>query len=894
MTPRFIAAVVVSVLAAFALFGLDGKPRLQIDSSPAALGGGDDPGSRDLALSLEVVEGRIGLGEILLAERLSEALLQVRGVYRVRSVVSAELPQAVGEDIDITPLIRRVRAQPENAEALIDEVAADPLVRGRLVSADGRALLLLVELLGEDENEVRLAARRVRDRTEVELHGRQDVRWLVTGAPLITDSIGRLLVQQMIVVLPTAILVCAMVLWLAFRRLSVVISCLLTVAASVWWTLGLAAALGWNLNLVTILVPPLVTTLSVAYSMHVVAAYSDHRDIAAAMRHVRLPLLITAVTTMVGLLALAVNPLLSVRQFAVLGAFGALAGAFAADAVLPALLSRLGRPPELWPPVNSWLMQRGRAMANFAVDNSTRVSLVGGVVFVLALIGASQVESGARYIRDLSPAHPERQAFEALNKQFSGANGFRVEIAGAGDDVMLNPTMLAAVDELQRWLEAQPEIGSTLSLIDYIKRINQVFSGDDPAAHTLPGNQMLTKQLLAVAAPEEAYKYTDLIYSRLLIEVTTPEVDSARLRELFQRLETRLDALPPGVEAKLGGSAVELSRSVETLTGGQLRSISIAAFAIFVVLSVLFASVRVGFQAMLPNLLPIAVYFGILGVLGIPLGPTTALVACIVLGIAVDDTLHLMVRFNELARRRADEEKAAREAVAEVIRPITLTTIAVSLGFLILVTSPFHSQVVFGLLAATTLLVAWLSDLMLTPAISARASIVTLWDVVRLDLGENPQATIPLFEGMTSRQARLLALYAQIRHIAPGEALFSQGEVGRELYVVIDGELKIWIKRREGEELALAQLGRGTTIGEGGLFNERRTATVSAVRPTRVMVFDPGTLEQVRKRNPRVGALVYRNLNRIQAERLAGTTHRLAEITQTAENPPPPQLRTQS
>ncbi|MBB87069.1 MAG: hypothetical protein CMP06_07205, partial [Xanthomonadales bacterium] len=340
-------------------------------------------------------------------------------------------------------------------------------------------------------------------------------------------------------------------------------------------------------------------------------------------------------------------------------------------------------------------------------------------------------------------------------------------------------------------------------------------------------------------------------------------------------IEHELASFPPGLNPTLSGNAVQLTSTIESLTGGQIRSLSLAAVAIFIVLALLFTSVKVALMAMLPNLLPVIAYFALLGFTGTPLGPTTALVACIVLGIAVDDTLHLLVRFNQRARACGNERQASRESIAQVIRPITLTTAAVSLGFLTMLSSPFHSQAVFGLLSAVTLVLAWASDLLLAPAVSARASIVTLWDVMRIDLGADPQQTIPFMQGMSNRQARLLALAGEFRTLKAGQMLTYKGEERRELYVIIDGEFDAWLIRRAGERVDLARLTRGACIGESGLFMQRRTANVSARTNSRVLVIKLDALERLRRRHSKVSALAYRNLNLIQAERMARTTDRV-------------------
>ncbi|TAJ71190.1 MAG: cyclic nucleotide-binding domain-containing protein, partial [Sphingobium sp.] len=185
--------------------------------------------------------------------------------------------------------------------------------------------------------------------------------------------------------------------------------------------------------------------------------------------------------------------------------------------------------------------------------------------------------------------------------------------------------------------------------------------------------------------------------------------------------------------------------------------------------------------------------------------------------------------------------------------------------------SELKNQVQFGVLASFTLFIAWFADILLTPALGSKLRIVTLWDLLRLDLGQSPQHTIPLLSGLSLRQARVFALMSKMEKQHEGGRLIRQGDLSRDIYVVVDGTLEAWIDRN-GERKTLATLGRGAVIGEAGYFGQRRTANVDAVTPARVLRFDSQDLERLRLRYPRIAAIIFRNLNRVQAERIARTT----------------------
>jgi CRP-like cAMP-binding protein len=170
--------------------------------------------------------------------------------------------------------------------------------------------------------------------------------------------------------------------------------------------------------------------------------------------------------------------------------------------------------------------------------------------------------------------------------------------------------------------------------------------------------------------------------------------------------------------------------------------------------------------------------------------------------------------------------------------------------------------------------VAWVSDIVLTPALASGVRIVTLWDSLRLDLGRMPQYSIPLFEGLSLRQSRIFALMSDLQKVPAGTRIITEGEKGGDIYVIIDGELDVWVER-DNERVELNTMTRGMTIGEVGHFADRRTANIDATTDARLLRFNDTDLERMVRRYPRVAAIVFRNLNRIQAKRVTNSMNRM-------------------
>jgi predicted RND superfamily exporter protein len=569
------------------------------------------------------------------------------------------------------------------------------------------------------------------------------------------------------------------------------------------------------------------------------------------------------------------SPLGAIREFGWMSVVGVLCTVIAALTVTPALLAVIpGSFGRRTPLPGRGLDRLADFLTPLNLEHRSGILLVGVVLLVLAALGTARIRANTDYIGNFPADSPIRTDYEAINEQFGGVNPFYIVLETDVPDAFMEPVNLRTLQSLQTWLEDQPEIGESISIVDYLMLLNRGLHDGDPAHFAIPDTRRLAKQLFFFGATRETEALIDARYRTANLVVRARVHDSAGTRALVQRVQERLEELPKHLRGTVTGSIVFLGNTVDEISRGQILSLSAAALAIYAMLALMFNSLRVGFVALFPNILPIAIYFGLLGFSGISLNTMTSLVACIALGIAVDDTIHYFARFNTDAKRAADERAATRSALRAVIRPVSYTTLALCSGFLVLLMSEFQRTVEFGALAAFTLGAAWLIDVTVTPALCSGLRIVTLWDVLTLDLGREPHRSIPLLAGLSHRQARIVALMSKVREFSRGARLFRKGDEGPEMYTIIEGTL-VGFDIRNGERLEVAKMSRGDVVGEVGLFAHRRSLDVEAESDCRLLCLTWEDLERLRKRYPRIAAQVYRNLNGIQAERLARITERL-------------------
>lgn len=839
----------------------------------------------DEALVVVLAAEDIFTAEILgIVQRLTRRLQEIDGVHHVVSLANALNIRSRQGDLAIEPFIDEVPEDPEALARIRQEALDNPIYAGNLVSLDGRATVLLVALVDMPERE--LLARGV-DRQvlrAVRAESGEVTVW-ITGGIYLKAETSRLLLGDLRRTVPLAILVAALVALISYQTLPGVVIPVATIGIALIWTLGVIAAVGGSLNLVTVVIPPLVLVVGFAYAIHVLSEYyevlgsgeprSAETPVSVALERVAQPILLTGATTAAGLLSLTISPLGAIVQFGLFSSLGVVAALVASLSFAPAALALLPAPRRRRRvPAALFFDRTAKRLAMFAVRRRNPILVAGAVLAVVAIGGATRIRVTSDFVRNFDPESNLRRDIDAVNRQLQGSNVFFVVLEAEFPGAFKDPEALREIRRVQVWLEAQPEIGGTTSLVDYVKLINRGFHGDDPEYLAIPGSQHLTAQLLLFGANQELEGYVDSRYQTVGIRVRSKITDSGTMAALVERIETHLTGLPPGLVGAVTGNSVLVARTIDDIARGQALSLGLAFAVIFAVLALVFTSLRMGFIALIPNVLPVLVYFGALGLSGITLNPTTGLVACLVLGIAVDDTIHFMVRFNEAARRLADETEAVVEALRSVGRPVTYTSAALCLGFLVLTSSELRNQVEFGALASFTLAVAWLIDVTFTPALSGLMRVVTLMDVLGLDLGTDPQRALPLFAGLSNRQARTAALMASIVRFPAGHHLFAAHDDGNDLYVVIDGRLRASIETERGR-VTFQTVQRGGVVGAVAFFRGRRTADVEAISDVRLLRLTSWDLERIRRRYPRIGAQIYRNLGDILAARVAATTSKV-------------------
>jgi hypothetical protein len=885
--PWIVLGIVALLTAGFAYFARHAR----IDSSVGTLIDPDSPAAQyyeearrvfgqdetDIAMiAADDVFTTRTLGKIA---SLTKAIAAVPGVARVRSLATENNLRVTGDgDIDTSPLMPTV---PTDAAALDDlrrAVMANPLLVNNLVSAAGDAAAILVAY--EPMADAAFVASGAHDRIEalVAAAAGPEQTYFV-GIPALKVRSAELMRSDILTFGPACFVVVSLVLLLSFRTLRGMLLPAVTTGIGLIWTLGLMGYFDVPIDIGTITLPTLLIAVGSAYATHVVARYYEEVEIggdgaavgARIVGHLGLPVLVTALTTVLGFASLIVYRISAIRHLGIFAVFGittlfVLALTFTVAALV---LLRVRHGSATTARETAIVGHVLDAIVRFATGHRLGVLGAAGALIAFFTWGMQYVAIETSYLSYFPAESPILQSARAVSEYMhTGQATFLVVVDGPEENAMARLDALRRLAALQEFVDRIPGVNRTTSLVDYVKLLNRVFHDDDPAYFGLPATDAAVEQYLLVLDPATIEGVVSPDFSRAAILVRSSLESSAAMSEALDRIARfARDSFPSGFTIHETGTVVLLNQTADALSAGQVQSVIVAMVVVFLVLSLQFLSLRFGLVAMVPNLVPIIIFFGMLGWTGISLSLATSMIASIALGIGVDEAVHLLSEFNHHVRKHADERAAVIAAMQSVGPPLVYSTLALTLGFLVLVGSSFVPLRHFGWLSALNVVTSLFADLMLLPIVLVSTRFVTLWDVLGLKLGAAPQETIPLFHGLRPGQARVAALMGVLETVPAGQTIMRQGEAAAHMYLVIRGRAEA-VATVAGQRKVLGDIPRGGVIGELGLLRQRpRTADVVALEDMELLVVDERFLRVLRRRYPRIASTVLYNLTRIVGDR---------------------------
>jgi hypothetical protein len=655
----------------------------------------------------------------------------------VQSLAAPQVKEIRGtaDGMEVTRVMETPPVDQAGADAVRQRAFNNDAAVGTLVSADGTAALVQAsfELTPAMPGYRHLHAA-VLEAVNAAADGTFDYR--LSGTAVFMSQLSTYS-SRIAYYFPLALLVIGLVHYDAFRTLQALFLPLLTALLSVMWALGLMGLLGVSLDPFNTTTPILILAVAAGHAVQVLKRFYEeyervgdvHEAIVASLERVGPVMIAAGTVAALSFMSLVTFRTATIRTFGLFTGFGILSAMMIEMTIIPAVRAMLPAPRARekarekagHPVFDAFLRLAGRMTS----PRGARALLSVAVVLVLACVAlASRIEVNTSLKREFSPRDHVRVDDAGLNERFAGTNTLILLVDGNGEGAMEEPRIMRAIYQLERRLEQEGGVGKALSYVDFVRRMHVSMNADVPDAGELPATRALTAQYLFLYSLSGGAEDFDTIIDpthkiakvRLLVHDDSTAYGE-RLIGLAQELVKK--TFPPGYRVRYTGTLASTAAATEVMVEGKIRNILQIAVITIVIASLLLRSFVGGLLVAVPLALAVAVNFGVMGLLRIPLDSMTSAISAMAVGIGADYAMYFLFRAREELAGGGDLRAALQRALTTSGKAVLFVSSAIAFGYATLCLSGFAVHVQLGGLVALAMLVSSASALLLLPAIIA-------------------------------------------------------------------------------------------------------------------------------------------------------------------------------
>jgi len=674
-------------------------------------------------------------------KEMEELFEQIPEVDEVRGPTNSQVIYGSETAITVATALPEIPETPEELQAYKERVLGDRLLRGFVVSEDGKAAGILIRLKTGEEETVGV----VNSVLEIAERYQGPERIYVGGMPRLNQFIAESMRKDLSVLFPVMILVIIIVLYLSFNSLRGVALPLVTVVLSAIWEMGTMGWLGAPFTPFSFIAPVVLMAVGTAYGIHVLNKYYEEAHqggrsrteiVVATVTAMLSPTAMAALTTVAGFFALLSSTLWPQRDFGIYTGIGVLYAGFLALTLIPAILALMPLPRREHQSLLARWLRAGLASLAHLIERTAVIILIGaGAVAVVWAVGIPRLKIETSAKDFLGKGHPVVEALDVLERHFGGSLQTGIEIDVGVRDGLKEPEVLNKILALQEFLETLPAVRRTTSITNLVRELNQKFHADDPNYYVIPDDRKLISQLLLLFTFQGGslgqMALTDFSAGEVIVSLEW--VSSTQMAKLVAEIQRYLDEhFAPTATASVAltsdGSLLQIKaeqvgtmpiyvRLMDQIRTSQIWSLLTSVGSSWVIVSLLMGSVIAGALCIVPLVLTILTEFGLMAYLGLPLDMSTMMIGSIAIGIGIDYAIHFVERYRlEFALGR-DARRALEHTLTHTGVGISYNALALTLGFGVLWISTFKGLNTFGSLVALTMVVSATSAFTIIPAI---------------------------------------------------------------------------------------------------------------------------------------------------------------------------------
>lgn len=562
-------------------------------------------------------------------------------------------------------------------------------------------------------------------------HRAENMSITATGIPVMDFEGDRLITEEASRLGVIGLIAATVVLLILFRSLAAILAPVTVIVFTIVFLFGVMGWLDIAMSLMSIIVAPLLIVISVSYSIHYINHFNykfrngaNRRDaLKYAYQQATWPCFLTAVTTCVGFISFLVVPMEPIRDIGLTSGLGVLIACFFVMIIVPVFYS-IGPNQHKIKPVffgfqSGSTTHRMARLGNWVVNHKIIVSIVALIICGVSVFQISRVKVETDFFSIIGRGIPYIDKALSITDILGGQYSYEVMIELPEPEMAKDPEVLKAMDQIAEFARKWPNTATTTSIADMIKEINYVLHDRNENFHAIPETRRMIAQYLLLyemSGGDTLSDWVDTNYQKLRLSVQLVNTD--RLEEQVSTVrQNALRLFPEGTKISTVGDVPVMIRLMNLLTQGQIKSILVAFLAIGVIMIIILRSVKAGLISLIPNMFPVLVILGTMGLMGFNLDMITVMIAPMIIGIAVDDTVHFFIHFKDELSDIESYDWANQNTFLKIGNALLFTSIVLTFGFIVFGFSDIQAIVSMGVLAAIGILSALMADLFIAPVL---------------------------------------------------------------------------------------------------------------------------------------------------------------------------------
>ncbi|MCP4672199.1 MAG: MMPL family transporter [Desulfobacula sp.] len=655
-----------------------------------------------------------------------ESLEEVR---KVKSLANIDDLEGSEDYFEVNRFLKDIPEKREQLKVLEQKAVSNKLYLSNLISPDAKTTAIIVYTYDKPDNADYRKNVILKTNLVLDKYRNNHFDFHLAGWTKINNDLSVFMEKDTLIFIPVTYLLITLLIWLFFKNIRLTVIAVLNISICLISTMGLFAVSGITLNNVTSIVPSLIMALALSDTIHIFShleirllnKHSNKRDaLFSVLSKVVVPCFLTTLTTAVGFASLMTSELGPIRDFGFIASCGMVFEFLFSFLFLPSLI--LFCDPGKIFTINSENKGMNRFLLNLSrkVKARSKAIVVCGILVCLtAFWFAGKITVETNFIKYFKKHSNVRTSIDFVEKKMSGVGSLDISFLANEMDAFKDPENLRIIMDIQSFLDSQKEVDVTLSLVDFIKDMNESFHNEEKDFYRIPENRQLISQYLLLYDSGDIEDFVNESYNQARISARLSIHSSSVQRSLINKTRDYIKKINDSNDLKIRvtGKAVQDVTIIDSLVKGQVSSLFLATCIIGLCMFIIFKSWALGMISFIPNLFPLLINFGIMGFSGIALNTATALISAVALGIVVDDTIHFITEYRAQRSQGKSKEACLEKVITTKGRAIISTSLILSGGFAVLVLSSFVPTIQFGFLSALIMLTAVIGDLILLPAI---------------------------------------------------------------------------------------------------------------------------------------------------------------------------------